>query len=69
MTNEVLTEKFNAGDLVKLISGSPLMTVARSRIAATSGIVLVHCEWFDGAKLNVGTFDQRTLLPIPQELK
>lgn len=47
--------KLNPGDVVRLKSGSPSMTVER-----TSGR-LVECAWFVDGQLRTGTFDADAL--------
>lgn len=46
---------FNPGEIVRLRSGSPSMTVER-----TSGR-LVECAWFVDGQLRTGTFDADAL--------
>jgi uncharacterized protein YodC (DUF2158 family) len=52
-------EDFNIGDLVKLRSGSPSMT-----IDGTSGSRYT-CVWFDGAAFQRQTLDQASLERVP----
>jgi uncharacterized protein YodC (DUF2158 family) len=51
------TGRFQVGDIVKLKSGGPEMTV-KERV--TSGY---HCQWFAGKKLESGTFPEAGLEP------
>ncbi|WP_288075107.1 DUF2158 domain-containing protein [Pseudomonas sp.] len=48
-------KNFNPGEIVRLRSGSPSMTVERS-----SGR-LVECAWFVDGQLRTGTFDADAL--------
>lgn len=48
-------KNFNPGEIVRLRSGSPSMTVER-----TSGR-LVECAWFVDGQLRTGTFDADAL--------
>jgi uncharacterized protein YodC (DUF2158 family) len=49
---------FKVGDLVRLKSGGPVMTVASVGQS-------VHCQWFAGAKLEKGFFDAESLENAP----
>lgn len=52
--------KFNTGDIVKLKSGGPSMTVDQVTSAEVeSG--KVRCQWFSGKKLEFGFFAPETL--------
>ena len=52
---------FKVGDLVKLKSGSPVMTVADP--SSGSGTrKWVRCSWFAGSKLSHGDFDSDELV-------
>lgn len=48
---------FKAGELVKLVSGGPVMTVTRT--SPRPGEVV--CQWFAGKKLESGSFAQSSL--------
>jgi uncharacterized protein YodC (DUF2158 family) len=50
-----MMKNFNPGEIVRLRSGSPSMTVER-----TSGR-LVECAWFVDGQLRTGTFDADAL--------
>lgn len=52
--------KFGAGDLVRLKSGGPVMTV-RAVSVWNAENVNVECDWFDGVSLRAETFKQQTL--------
>lgn len=54
---------FNKGDLVKLKSGGPTMTV--TEVAEKPG-GYVHCVWFDGKKKLDDSFDPESLKPAPR---
>ena len=46
--------EFKAGDTVRLKSGGPLMTV--ESVGDHYGTTKVWCSWFQGTKLENGTF-------------
>jgi uncharacterized protein YodC (DUF2158 family) len=49
--------EFNVGDVVKLVSGGPVMTISSYR-----GDNEFICQWFDHANvLQFGTFPAKTL--------
>lgn len=59
MTQEAI---FSVGDLVKLKSGGPVMTVHKVNTGMQdlfSGSYI--CQWFAGKKLDQGTFKQESL--------
>ena len=47
--------KFKIGDIVKLKSGGPEMTVMKA------GDSLITCQWFAGKKLALGRFEMDSL--------
>lgn len=47
--------EIQAGDVVQLKSGGPMMTVT-SVGETTSGVLSAWCSWFDGAKVMTGVF-------------
>ena len=51
-----MTERFNVGDIVELISGGPKMAVEEDWGDGT-----YTCAWFAGAKHNSALFKGRTL--------
>lgn len=53
MSDEV---KWNPGDVVRVKSGGPAMTVA-----GEDSIGMVICEWFDGKNQKSGTFNAAVL--------
>lgn len=55
--------RFKVGDLVKLRSGGPVMTV--SDVIDSD---LVRCQWFAGKKLETGNFDTGTLQSATEEV-
>lgn len=58
------TAKFETGDLVKLKSGGPIMTVQSQ--ASTSGTTF-YCQWFAGKKLERGVFPGDSLEVVDKE--
>lgn len=51
-----MTHVFDKGDVVRLKSGGPTMTVSSRTIDGTT--ISYACQWFEGTILNTGTFDQ-----------
>lgn len=58
--------KFNLGDIVKLKSGGPDMTVKEVVIGYNSNEFTgnYHCQWFAGKKLDVGTFPEESIVAV-----
>lgn len=52
---------FKIGDIVKLKSGGPAMTVQAINESENSGIYF-QCQWFAGKKLEVGSFRGESLV-------
>lgn len=59
--------KFKKGDIVKLKSGGPKMTVDDPMSAIGGGTV--ECQWFAGSKLQQGYFDPESLELFTEETK
>jgi uncharacterized protein YodC (DUF2158 family) len=63
------TNIYNIGDIVKLKSGGPDMTVKE----VISGSMTeeftgnYRCQWFAGKKLDMGVFPQEALVPVKIE--
>lgn len=57
----ILDRKFSKGDLVRLKSGGPVMTVDKTEelLCAKTGVL---CKWFDGNQLQSGLFEHTSLL-------
>ncbi|MCA9769715.1 MAG: DUF2158 domain-containing protein [Gemmatimonadetes bacterium] len=53
-------QSFETGDIVRLKSGGPRMTVVRYPDFSIDGN-WVRCQWFGGTKLNSGDFTEETL--------
>lgn len=54
--------RFKTGDIVQLKSGGPRMTVRGYDMLATlNGGPSVQCQWFAGAKLSSGHFEEESL--------
>ncbi|MCL5051638.1 DUF2158 domain-containing protein [Igneacidithiobacillus siniensis] len=63
-------EKFKSGDIVKLKSGGPNMTVSNYvGIAAGRESKTVQCKWFAGAKSESSNFYEDMLVPVEEEKK
>jgi uncharacterized protein YodC (DUF2158 family) len=58
--------KFNVGDIVKIKSGGPDMTVQTIPTERTSNY---RCQWFAGKKLEFGLFPEGSLELVAQEVK
>lgn len=52
---------FNIGDIVKLKSGGPDMTVRDINDVGNSGVYF-QCQWFAGKKLESGSFRGESLV-------
>lgn len=60
---------YNRGDIVKLKSGGPDMTVKEVITNSTTDEFTgsYRCQWFAGKKLDMGVFPQESLLPVKTE--
>lgn len=58
-----MADGFKPGDVVRLKSGGPKMTVAEIR----EGRVL--CQWFTGDKREIAGFEPATLVKVADETK
>ena len=60
--------KYKSGDVVKLKSGGPNMTV-QGYVATVSNVEskTVQCKWFAGAKSEAANFHEEMLLPVEEE--
>lgn len=60
--------KYKAGDVVKLKSGGPNMTVqGYLAVLSSSESKTVQCKWFAGAKSEAGNFHEDMLLPVEDD--
>jgi len=57
--------KFKEGDVVRLKSGGPAMTI-RSVRNSSIGLNIIHTNWFVDFDLREGTFVDKTLEKIPK---
>ena len=59
-----MTTKFKVGDMVKLKSGSPEMTISAIPELAALGAIFdeYQCKWFLGKKLQHGSFQAAALV-------
>jgi uncharacterized protein YodC (DUF2158 family) len=55
--------KFSTGDIVRLKSGGPTMTVDKH--SEYGGDVV--CQWFAGSKLSIGGFPEGALVKVEDE--
>tara|TARA_R110001583_G_scaffold187532_1_gene348925 strand:- start:2298 stop:2492 length:195 start_codon:yes stop_codon:yes gene_type:complete len=64
-----MSNKYNIGDIVKLKSGGPDMTINRVTTNTSTGEFTgyYHCQWFAGKKLDTGTFPEDSLVPMEEE--
>ena len=53
--------ELRVGDIVKLKSGGPNMTVAKIDINLAAKKNEIQCKWFAGKSLQMGTFNPQTL--------
>ncbi len=64
-------EKLKNGDLVRLKSGGPTMTVSQAMLDALAeglaGDKRIRCQWFAGGKLQSGMFAAETLVSVDEE--
>ena len=60
-------QAFTVGDIVRLKSGGPKMSVSKPD-GGTLGN-LVDCKWFAGAKLEHGSFPANTLVMAEEDKK
>jgi uncharacterized protein YodC (DUF2158 family) len=51
---------FKTGDIVRLKSGGPDMTVSQRAINPDT----IHCQWFSGKKLEAGIFKLESLTAV-----
>jgi len=56
MVKKKLTQEFQSGETVRLISGGPIMTIKHV------GVDEVECQWFAGKKLESGYFPNTSLI-------
>ncbi len=60
--------KFKSGDVVKLKSGGPNMTVqGYAAVMAGKPSQTVQCKWFAGAKSEASNFHEDMLLTVEEE--
>ena len=60
-----MAEKFKVGDVVRLKSGGPSMTV----LANEEDIDFIICQWFDGEELKDGSFSPESLDMVERDRK
>ncbi len=60
-----MSNKYNVGDIVKLRSGGPDMTVQDVPIAGNQYKDHYRCQWFAGKKLESGNFQEESLELVP----
>ncbi len=62
--------RFKTGDIVKLKSGGPEMTVKDDVEVPGLGFGVtmteIHCQWFAGNKLQEGHFSEDSLEPVKE---
>lgn len=62
-----MASQFKKGEIVRLKSGGPDMTV--DNLVTLTGHPRVRCTWFAGAKHQSAMFDPSTLVPVAPESK
>jgi uncharacterized protein YodC (DUF2158 family) len=55
--------EFEVGDLVRLKSGGPRMTV----VGRMWGSDQLLCNWFEGVRSHAGSFPAKALAPAPED--
>ena len=60
-----MSKTYNVGDIVKLKSGGPEMTIEEVGTGLHKGDY--RCQWFAGKKLNWGTFPYESLIEAKEE--
>ncbi|WP_373033475.1 YodC family protein [Sulfurovum sp.] len=60
---------FNVGDIVKLKSGGPEMTIrsVNKHYETKEFSGTYECQWFAGKKLDQGHFPEESLMPVVKE--
>jgi len=53
--------KFKVGDIVRIKSGGPDMTVHSEHENSMTGTITYKCQWFAGKKLESGVFPPESL--------
>jgi uncharacterized protein YodC (DUF2158 family) len=56
------TDRFKVGDIVRLKSGGPAMTVQEDLPGGD-----FRCQWFGGRKLESGIFPHKSLVAAPDD--
>lgn len=54
-------EKFKPGDIARLISGGPNMTVSQLPFIGADGVLFAHLHWFEGSELHGGSMPVTSL--------
>ena len=63
-----MTNTYNIGDIVKLKSGGPEMTVRKVNTNMSDEFSgSYQCQWFAGKKLDSGVFPQESLVAVAGE--
>ncbi|WP_369920369.1 YodC family protein [Marinomonas polaris] len=64
-----MSNKYNIGDIVKIKSGGPDMTINKVSINVSTEEFTgnYHCQWFAGKKLDTGIFPEDSLVPVTEE--
>lgn len=62
-----MAQKFKPGDLVRLKSGGPVMTVKKANNYLEQWEGTYSCSWFAGAKNNHRSFSEAALEPAERE--
>ena len=63
-----MSNTYNIGDIVRLKSGGPEMTVRKVNSDIGGGFSgSYQCQWFAGKKLDSGVFPQESLVAVTEE--
>lgn len=60
-------ESFEKGDIVRLKSGGPEMTVREIKTDYQGDPSRINCHWFSGAKRQSGGFDPKELEHVDED--
>ncbi|MCC8628870.1 YodC family protein [Xanthomonas vesicatoria] len=60
-----MSNKYSVGEIVKLRSGGPDMTVQEVPVAGSQHKNHYRCQWFAGKKLESGSFQEESLELVP----
>jgi uncharacterized protein YodC (DUF2158 family) len=62
-----MSNSYNVGDIVKLKSGGPNMTIKTVHVSYEEFQGTYQCQWFAGKKLDTGAFPEESLVAVTEE--